>query len=221
MNKIHNGFINSKLTNSLKDSGLNNFDLATTKVYKGVKPMFEQLGFTDSRFDKPDEQIYWKNYIPNDFNYLNLSGIEIREVETDDEVDEGVGVGVSHGSKTKRTSYTKIVIDEEMEQVWDDAYYYPVLPRLNKFGVYDEEVDVTLYGGKNPPITNLEESDDDLIFNLDLGDSDTDDMIDKTGINKIQYNQDFELKLDDDLRLIKSLINTPDNIKNKKTEQAF
>ena len=221
MDKIHGGLINSKLTNSLKDSSLNNFDLATTKVYKGVKPMFEQLGFIDSRFDKPDEQIYWKNYIPNDFDYFNLSGISTEDVPTDDEVDEGVGVGVSHGSKTKRTSYTKIVIDEEVEQVWNSGYYYPVLPQLNKFGVYDEEVDVTLYGGKNPPITNLEESDDDLIFNLDLGDSNTDDMIDKTGINKIQYNQDFELVLDDDLRLFKSSINTPDYMKKEKSEQAF
>ena len=221
MNKIHNGFINSKLTNSLKDSGLNNFDLATTKVYKGVKPMFEQLGFTDSRFDKPDEQIYWKNYIPNDFNYLNLSGIEIREVETDDEVDEGVGVGVSHGSKTKRTSYTKIVIDEEMEQVWDDAYYYPVLPRLNKFGVYDEEVDVTLYGGKNPPITNLDEEDDNLILNLDFKEPDTDDIIDKSDRMGVKYNNDFELKLDENLRLFNSTDSEPDPIENNNSQQAF
>ena len=183
--------------------------------------MWKQIGFSNDSFDVPNQDLYWKNHIPKDFDYFNLSNISTEHVPIDDVVDEGVGVGVSHGSKTKRTTYTKIVIDEEMEQVWDEAYYYPVLPRLNKFGVYDEEVDVTLYGGKNPPITNLEESDDDLIFNLDLGDSDTDDMIDKTGINKIQYNQDFELKLDDDLRLIKSLINTPDNIKNKKTEQAF
>ena len=43
MNKIHNGIIDVVKRNSLKDSGLNNFDLGTTKMYRGVKPMFEQL----------------------------------------------------------------------------------------------------------------------------------------------------------------------------------
>ena len=47
---IHNGFINKKLTNSLKDTGLNNFDLATTRIYKGVKPMWEQLGFENESY---------------------------------------------------------------------------------------------------------------------------------------------------------------------------
>ena len=51
MAKIHNGFINNKLKNTLKDSGLNNFDLATTKLYRGVKPMWEQLGFENDEFD--------------------------------------------------------------------------------------------------------------------------------------------------------------------------
>ena len=45
MAKIHNGFINKNLTNTFKDTALNNVDIATTKIYKGVKPMWEQLGF--------------------------------------------------------------------------------------------------------------------------------------------------------------------------------
>ena len=32
MNKIHNGIIDVEKRNSLKDSGLNNFDLGTTKM---------------------------------------------------------------------------------------------------------------------------------------------------------------------------------------------
>ena len=52
MAKIHNGFINKKLTNTFKDTGLNNFDLATTKIYKGVKPMWEQLGFESDDIQK-------------------------------------------------------------------------------------------------------------------------------------------------------------------------
>ena len=60
MNKIHKGLINSKLRNSLKDSGLNQFDLGTAKMYKGVKPMFEQLGFVGSNFNNPNKEVYGK-----------------------------------------------------------------------------------------------------------------------------------------------------------------
>ena len=215
MNKIHNGIINNKLKDSFKDTGLNDFDLATTKMYKGVKPMFEHLGFSDSNFNNPSSETYWKNHIPSDFNYFNLSGVKTRVVEVDGDV------GVSKGAKTSRESYREIFIDEDEEQIWDDGYYYPILPRLNKFGVYDEEVDVNLYGGENPPITNLEESDDDLILHLDLGSSNTDDIIDKTDFNKVDYNQDFELKLDSDLRLFKSTNNVPDPIERNKSEQPF
>ncbi len=44
-NIIHKGFIDVKSKNLFKDTGLNNFDLATTKIYNGVKPMWQQLGF--------------------------------------------------------------------------------------------------------------------------------------------------------------------------------
>ena len=215
MNKIHNGIVNNKLKDSLKDSGLNDFDLATTKMYKGVKPMFKHLGFKSSTFDKPNEQTYWKNHIPSNFNYFNLSGVKTRVVETDSDI------GVSDGARTPRESYREIFIDEEMEQVWDDSYYYPVLPRLNKFGVYDEEVDVTLYGGENPPATNLDEQDEDLILNLNFNESDTDDIIDKSDIMKVKYNNDFELKLDENLRLFNSTDSESDPIEDTNSEQAF
>ena len=214
-NKIHNGIINNKLKDSFKDSGLNDFDLATTKIYKGVKPMFEHLGFTDTRFNIPNTQIYWKNHIPSDFNYYNLSGVKTRVVEIDDEV------GVSHGSRTPRQSYVEIFIDEEEEQIWDDGYYYPVLPRLNEFGAFDEEVDVTLYGGENPPITDLDEQDESLILNLSFSESDTDGVNDKLDNMRVNYNNDFEIKLDDDLRLFRSTDVEPDPIETDESEQAF
>ena len=40
-------------------------------------------------------------------------------------------------------------------------------------------------------------------------------------MNKIDYNQDFELKLDDDLRLFKSTIDVPDSIEKNNLEQPF
>ena len=215
MAKIHNGIVNNNLRNSFKDSGLNDFDLATTKVYKGVKPMFKQLGFVSSKFNKPNEKEYWKNHIPSDFDYFNLSGVETRIIQTDGDV------GVSTGDKTPRESYREIFINEDVEQVWDNNYYYPVLPRLNEFGVFDGDVDVTLYGGENPPITNLDEQDDNLIFNLDLGNSNTDNIIDKSDTTKVKYISDFELKLDENLRLFNSTDIVSDTIETDNSEQAF
>ena len=122
MATIHKGMIHNNLKNSLKDSGMNNYDLATTKLYKGVVPMWEQLGFSNSSYDIPSEDIYWTNYIPSDFDYFNLSGISTEDVLVDDEVEEGVGVGVTKGSKTKRTPYTKITVDGTDSQQWDDGY---------------------------------------------------------------------------------------------------
>ena len=69
MAKIHNGMINDNLRNSFKDSGLNNYDLATTKLYKGVVPMWKQLGFSNDSFDVPYQDLYWENHIPKDYSF--------------------------------------------------------------------------------------------------------------------------------------------------------
>ena len=195
MAKIHDGFINKKLTNTFKDTGLNNFDLATTKIYKGVKPMWEQLGFQDSGSNIPTDMTYWQNIIPKDFTLINLSGIE----------------NVS-GS---------LVISSD-EQNWEDGYLYPILPSLNESGIFDEPVNVdTSYGDSNASITNVNDRDENIILNVDFEQTTTDDLSDKTNLSKIEYNQDFELSLDEDLRLkIEGLI-IPDGIEKNKDEQAF
>jgi len=188
-------FINKKLTNTFKDTGLNNFDLATTKVYKGVKPMWEQLGFQDSGSNIPTDITYWQNIIPKDFTIINLSGIE----------------NVS-GS---------LVISGD-EQNWEDGYLYPILPTLNESGIFDEPVNVdTSYGNSNASITNVNDRDENIILNVDFDQTTTDDLSDKTNLSKVEYNQDFELSLDEDLRLkIEGLI-IPDGIEKNKDEQAF
>jgi hypothetical protein len=188
-------FINKKLTNTFKDTGLNNFDLATTKVYKGVKPMWEQLGFQDSGSNIPTDITYWQNIIPKDFTIINLSGIE----------------NIS-GS---------LVISGD-EQNWEDGYLYPILPTLNESGIFDEPVNVdTSYGNSNASITNVNDRDENIILNVDFDQTTTDDLSDKTNLSKVEYNQDFELSLDEDLRLkIEGLI-IPDGIEKNKDEQAF
>ena len=188
-------FINKKLTNTFKDTGLNNFDLATTKIYKGVKPMWEQLGFQDSGSNIPTDITYWQNIIPKDFTIINLSGIE----------------NVS-GS---------LVISGD-EQNWEDGYLYPILPTLNESGIFDEPVNIdTSYGDSNASITNVNDRDENIILNVDFDQTTTDDLSDKTNLSKVEYNQDFELSLDEDLRLkIRGLI-IPDGIEKNKDEQAF
>ena len=188
-------FINKELTNTFKDTGLNNFDLATTKIYKGVKPMWEQLGFQDSGSNIPTDMTYWQNIIPKDFTIINLSGVE----------------NVS-GS---------LVISSD-EQNWEDGYLYPILPTLNESGIFDEPVNVdTSYGDSNASITNVNDRDENIILNVDFDQTTTDDLSDKTNLSKVEYNQDFELSLDEDLRLkIEGLI-IPDGIEKNKDEQAF
>ena len=215
MAKIHNGFINDKLKNTFKDSGLNNFDLATTKVYKGVKPMWQQLGFQNNDSDNPNDNTYWKKIIPSDFTFFNYSNIQEETIEKDSQI------GVSTGAKTPRKSYVQIKILEET-QTWSQDNTYPILPRLNEFGVFEHQVNVSSsYGSDDAPITNLQDNDGDLIFDLDLGTSTTDDIIDKTEINKINYNQDIELSLDRNLRLEVRTPSTSDTIETDNIDQAF
>ena len=207
----HNGFINKKLTNSLKDTSLNNFDLATTRIYKGVKPMWEQLGFESDDSDIPNQNIYWNNIIPSEFDFLNKSGIEIQD-----------GEDPMIGSKTPRTPYKEIIINEDDEQVWDDDYLYPILPKISKFGEFVEDVNVEdSYGKSDAPITNLNEVDNNLILDVDFGINTTDSLFDKTDFSKLHYNQDFELSLDDNLRLKTDTFIIPDGIEKDNSEQAF
>ena len=204
-------FINKKLTNTLKDTGLNNFDLATTRIYKGVKPMWKQLGFQSDDSDKPNEVIYWNNIIPSEFDFLNKSGIQIQD-----------GDDPMIGSKTPRTPYIEIIINEDDEQVWDDNYLYPILPKVSKFGEFVEDVNVEdSYGKSDAPITNLNEVDNNLILDVDFGVNTTDSLFDKTDFSKLHYNQDFELSLDDNLRLKTDTFIIPDGIEKDNSEQAF
>jgi len=211
MARIHKGFINKNLTDTFKDTGLNNFDLATTKIYKGVKLMWEQLGFESDDSDKPNENIYWKNIIPNDYTLLNKSGITVED--GDDPVS---------GSRTPRTPYKEVIINQDDEQVWDDNYYYPNLPKLDIYGNFVEEVNTeNSYGVSTAPITNLDEADDNLILNVDFDQNNTGDLIDKTDYNKIEYNQDFKLSLDQNFRLQRTQTLSQDGITKDSTEQAF
>ncbi len=96
------------------------------------------------------------------------------------------------------------------------------MPKINKVGVFSEEVNVNnSYGVSTAPITELDEVDDNLIFNIDFNHTTTDDLNDKTNLSKIEYNQDFEISLDDNLRLQTNTFILPDGIEKNNEEQAF
>ena len=214
---IHNGFVNKKYHDSFKDTGLNDTDITTTKMYKGVKPMWEHLGFESDDSDIPNQNNYWQNIIPKDFTYFNLSGIGTHDVDIDDDI------GVSEGIKIPRTSYVEITITSGSEQVWDGDYYYPVLPKIDTFGMFEHDVNVeTTYGSASlASIVNLNEQDNNLILNIDFDQTTTDDLIDKTNLSKLNYIQDFEVSLDNDLRLKTDTLIIPDGIEKNNSEQAF
>ena len=228
---IHNGFIQRKFHDSFKDTDLNDVDIATTKMYRGVKPMWHQLGFNSEQVDKPDNLYWWKNIIPKHYTFSKLTGITTNDVEPDDDSD----IGVTKGMKTPRTSYTEIIINENTSQNWQGVnsfntnYYYPALPKINKYGIFTDNNPSILFGGKETwdgndetaPITNLNEVNDDLILDIDFDQTITDDLIDKTNLNKINPTQDFEVELDDNLRLKIDTTIVPDGIEKNNSKQAF
>ena len=222
---LHNGFIDKKFHDSFKDSTLNDFDLATTRVYKGVKPMWEQLGFDSDTQDNPENLTYWKNIIPQDYNFFDIDGIETRDV------DKNGDVGVEEGSKIPRNSYKKIIIDEEIAQNWrgEPTPYYPVLPRLDRYGNFTDIVDEQLiFGSKetwdgddSAPITNFQDDDINLIFNLIFDGNTTNDIFDSSGLCKTEYVSDFQVKLGNDNRIQEPSSITVDPVEKNNIEQAF
>lgn len=231
MTKIHNGFVNKNFIDSFKDTGLNDVDIATTKVYKGVKPMWQQLGFKSQTKDKPDSKLYWKNIIPEDFTFKNIDGIQtINIINEDDDSD----IGITSGMKKPRTEYKEIIIREypSVLQQWQGDFrpHYPVLPQLDKYGVFTAITGSSMFFGSKEtwdgddeiaPITNLKDTDPDLVLSVDFNQSNADDLIDKTNFNKVDYNKDFQLSLDENFRLKTDTIMGDDRLEKNKTKQAF
>ena len=78
---IHNGYFDRRFHESFKGTELNDTDIATTKMYKGIKPMWEHLGFESDDSDIPNQNTYWQNIIPKDFTLANKDGITLDSVD--------------------------------------------------------------------------------------------------------------------------------------------
>ncbi len=126
------------------------------------------------------------------------------------------------GSKTPRIPYKEIVINEDDEQVWDDNYLYPILPTISKYGEFVEGVNVEdSYGVSDASITNKNDVDENLILDVDFGVNTTDNLFDKTDFNKLDYNQDFQISLDEDLRVKTDTFIISDYVEKNNEDQAF
>ena len=225
---IHNGFIDKRFFDSFTNTSLVDVDMASIKMYNGVTNMWKHLGFKNDDSDNPNNDIYWKNIISKDYTFEDLNGISVQD--GDDPID---------GSRTPRTLYKEIIIDENAPQDWEDGYHWPLLPNINKFGVfaYDtgshghlvNQPDKKFFGSKSSwdgddnraPITNMEEQSEDLILNIDFDQTITDDLIDSIGIFDIQYNNDYEVGLSENLRIEKLSEGFPDPIEKSRVRQAF
>jgi len=215
---IHNGYINKNFFNTFENSALNDVDVSLTKVYTGVKSMSEMLGFSDPSHDNPNEDFYWKNIIPKNFTFESLTNVQVQQGNDPDD-----------GARVPRTSYQEVIIDEDTSQEWAGGYYYPVLPKLNKLGLFTEvEPNKVLFGLRTAwdgddeaPITNKDEISDDLILSIDFDQTTTDDLVDKTNLFDITYNQDFQIKLDENLRVKRFGQDNPDALEQSNIEQAF
>ena len=180
--------------------------------------MWEHLGFANDDSDNPDNDFYWKNIVPKDYTFGNLYGISVQ-----------AGDDPMIGSRVPRTSYEEIVINESVTQDWEGQYYYPVLPKINKNGVFTEPESDKIFFGSNltwdgdvkSPITDINETNEKLILNIDFNQSNTDDLVDMINIFDIQYNTDYGIKLDNNSRIERSVEDYPDFIEKNNSEQAF
>jgi hypothetical protein len=71
------------------------------------------------------------------------------------------------------------------------------------------------------PITNFNDADKNLILDIDFNQPNTNEIIDKTNFNIINYNQDFQLSLDDDLRIQIDTELEDDVLEERNSRQAF
>ena len=225
---INTGIVNRTKHGIFENTELYDVDLGCVKMYKGVKSMWEQLGFDNDSFDVPDQNKYWKNIIPKDYNVLDRNGVTIQQLE--DPMD---------GSLTPRISREEYIIDESSEQNWQDGYRWPQLPSVDKFSVLANdtgsnghlvnEPNKIFFGSKASwdgddrlaKITLINDSDADLIFNLNFNDVANEEIEDATNNYKVEHRTDFSVVLSPFNRITKGSIYPYDGIDGDLEKQAF
>ena len=204
--RIHNGFVDRQYHGVLKDTELVDVDLSTTKVHKGVIPLWKQIGVQEEN-NVPDEQIYWKNIIPKNYKLTDRGGFSKEPLEDP-----------TKGSITPRIPRLVWIIDEENDQNWNDGYYWPQLPKMTRGGVFAEPVDLNQYGAG---IITSDQPIDETLFNLTFDADDIEELQDITNNYNIEYRVDGLLDLNDDKRVDLITADITDTLEKDFDRQAF
>tara|TARA_A100001015_G_scaffold161512_1_gene179548 strand:+ start:43 stop:2133 length:2091 start_codon:yes stop_codon:yes gene_type:complete len=208
---ITNGMFNKDFHGAFDNTYITDVDIGSTKMFKSVKPMWEQLGFDNSNYDNPSLNGYWKNIIPNDFQLDDKEGI-VKQDLPDPE----------RGALTPRIPREEYVFISGSSQEWNDGYYWPVLPLINHVGIFEDDVNTSLYGDESiSNATNIVDSDMNLIFNLNFDVDEVDELQDSTNTTNIRYSTDSLLLLDDNKRVFKDTEDITDTIEKDIRRQAF
>ena len=219
--KITDGMIDRKTHGVFKDTSLIDVDIASTKVYTAVIPMWKQLGFnTESGYNEPNSSLYWNNIIPKEYRLQNRTGITKRDLPNPQK-----------GSLTPRIPREEYIVDESVDQEWINNYKWPVIPQLNKLGVFvSGSVDEPVYGGKSrwdeddeiSMITNVfSDNNNELKFNLNTNIDEIEELEDLKNNSFIRYVKDWTLHLDENKRISKNIIDQFDTIEKDIDKQAF
>ena len=204
--RINSGIVDRDFHGVLQDTELIDVDISTTKVHKGVIPLWEQMGLQEEN-NVPTEQIYWKNIIPKDYKLTDRGGFSKEPLEDP-----------TKGSITPRIPRLVWVIDEEDDQTWNGDYYWPQLPKMTKGGVFAEPVDLNQYGAG---IITSDQPIEETIFNLTFDADDVEELLDITDNYNIEYRVDGLLDLGDDKRVDILTNDISDTLEKDFDRQAF
>jgi uncharacterized protein (TIGR02145 family) len=214
---IHYGY--GRTAQELGDH-LGDVDIGQVRLFTtGLLDMWQMLGFENSDAGIPNHPRYWKNIIPEGYLLSDRDGVNIGDGEIGN-------------------------IDEESFQNWnlgsnDEMYYYPVLPKLNKFGKFDEElglqndnnISYIPFGSLNrewdkddetAPITNLNIEDPNLLIDFDFSSILNGVLGDNSGNENIGVLlNDFKVKLDSEVHPNSIKFPNRAKLEKKSREQPF
>ena len=204
--RINNGFVDRQYHGVLKDTELVDVDVSTTKVHRGVIPLWEQIGVQEEN-NIPNEQIYWKNIIPENYKLTDRGGFSKEPLEDP-----------TKGSITPRIPRLVWMIDEEDDQTWNGGYYWPQLPKMTRGGVFAEPVDLNQYGAG---IITSDQPIDETLFNLTFDADDIEELQDITDNYIVEYRTDGILDLNENNRVELIVSDITDTLEKDFDRQAF
>ena len=218
---VHRGFLEKKdqdgnLLQGMEEfgDGLNNTDLGQIRLFStGVVSMEDMLGFdsTDTESRTPNQVRYWKNHIPVGYNIGNRTGV----IHQDDRLES---------------------IDPQDDQQWLNGSYYPVLPKFNIGGRFDdtlgmqtypdvlssETYDPTEFGSSDAPITKKVIQHQHLILDIDVSEISNGTSRDLSGKNNTGlYINDYKMTLDGQDRIQKQNLPLATTTNTDLTEGAY